>query len=316
MPQNYDYAESKKLISNARLSSYQNSLGLTDDAQLLGAYSWNLTLVGVFYPLLQLIEVALRNSINEIAKESITAQEGKFWFQCMPYTQDTNDLGQSITSEQVKKFKQKFKNAKSEAQKVLEEKQLDPSTVTLDQIIAKTDFSVWEYILDKSFYNGGDTNFIWPTQLTKAFKKLPRVTDRNPMFHQRDALRRRIEEVRAFRNRISHNEPAWRISDVSNPQEVITLLQLKLDNMLELLYWISPKFKKYVCDVGIESRIKQVLNQSEFNRFIHTFDTYEINDLENLIELVEKANSENTRYYVTIGGLSSILSPHNTSLLQ
>lgn len=63
VPRNYDYTEPKKLISNARLSSYKNSLGLNNDAELLGAYSWNLTLVGAFYPLIQLIEVALRNTI-------------------------------------------------------------------------------------------------------------------------------------------------------------------------------------------------------------------------------------------------------------
>lgn len=69
------------------------------------------------------------------------------------------------------------------------------------------------------------------------------------MFHQRDSIRRRIEEVRAFRNRISHNEPAWRVSDISSPEEVISVLNEKLDNMIELLYWISPKFKRYACDV-------------------------------------------------------------------
>ena len=316
MPNDYDYTEPKKLISAARLSSYKNSLGLEEDAQLLGAYSWNLTLVGAFYPLLQLIEVALRNTVNEAAKVSITTPVDKFWFEAIPFTQETNEQGDLCKPEQVKKFIQKFKNAKQSAKAALEEKGKDPNSVTLDQIISQTDFSTWEYILDKSFYNGSDNNYIWPSKLTRAFKKLPRTTQKNQAFHQRDALRRRIEEIRAFRNRISHNEPAWRVSDVTSPEEVISTLEEKLDNMIELLYWISPKFKKYVCDVGLESRVRQVLNLQEFNRYIHTFDTYDIEDLDGLIELVLRANQDNNRLYVKFGAIPSIITPYNTSLLQ
>lgn len=169
----------------------------------------------------------------------------------------------------------------------------------------------------QNFYNGSDNNYLWPSKLTKVFRKLPKVNvKKNKMFHQRDTLRRRIEEIRAFRNRISHNEPAWRISDVNSPEDVITSLTEKLDNMLEFLYWISPKFQKYVCDIGMESRVRQVLNLQEFNRYIHTFDTYKIEDLEGLIELVQKANQDNSRFYVMFGAIPSIIIPHNTQLLQ
>jgi hypothetical protein len=316
MPNPYDYSEPKKLISDARLSSYKNSLALKTDAEILGAYSWNLTLVGAFFPLLQLIEVALRNSLNEIAKSTIAVEEGKFWFQSIKHTQETNDSGQLVNPEQVKKFKEKFKSAKNGAKKSILDKGNNPDAVTLDQIVSQTDFSVWEYILDKSFYNGSDNSFIWPTQLPKAFKKLPRVNTKNPMFHQRDAIRRRIEEVRAFRNRISHNEPAWRVSDVSKPEEVIAYLIMKLDNMLELIYWISPKFRAYVHDVGIEDRIRQVLSMSEFNRYIHAFETYNIEGISDFVSLLEQTNTNNTRSYFQIEGRQGILSPCRTKLLQ
>jgi hypothetical protein len=316
MPNSYDYSEPKKLISEARLSSYKDSLALKTDAEILGAYSWNLTLVGAFFPLLQLIEVALRNSLNEIAKSTIALEEGKLWYQCIKHKKEENDAGQLVNTEQFKKFKDKFKSAKNGARKSLEDKGKDPNDVTLDQIISQTDFSVWEYILDKCFYNGSDNSFIWPTQLTKAFKKLPRVNVKNPMFHQRDAIRRRIEEVRAFRNRISHNEPAWRVNGVSKPEDVIAYLIMKLDNMLELIYWISPKFRAYVRDVGIEDRIRQVLSISEFNRYIHTFETYNIEDISGFVSLLEQTNSNNTRSYFEIEGRQGILSPCNTRLLQ
>ncbi len=317
MPFNYDYDEPRRLITQSRLSSYSTSITTENDAQLFGAYSWNLAVVGAFYPLLQIIEVSLRNAISNAAKIKATqAGVGGFWFDHLLYTQETNELGQQLTAEQVKKFKDKIKAAKKAAKKALEEKgEVDP-TPNHDQIISQTDFSTWEYILDKHYYNGSDNSYIWPTGLIKAFKKLPRTSESNPMFHQRDIIRRRIEEVRSFRNRVSHNEPAWRLSDIERREDIIELLTTKLNNMMELLFWISPKFQKYVKDIGIEARIRQVLNLTELDRYMHTYETIDISDLESLIVLTQQVNTSNVRSHFNVGGRNGILMPHNTKLIQ
>ncbi|WP_171884929.1 MULTISPECIES: Abi family protein [Serratia] len=315
MPNSYDYTEPARLLSTARLSSYKVSLATQSDAQLFGAYCWNLAIVGAFYPLIQIIEVSLRNAINHVVCTKYQ-QEGKYWFELIPVTQDTNLQGDLVNADQVKKFKDNNKKAKKSAKKALEEKGIAQPIPTIDQIISQTEFSTWEYIFDKHFYNGAEKNFLWPHELTKVFKKLPRVTDKNPSFHQRDAIRRRIEEIRAFRNRISHNEPAWHVGSAKTKQEVISSLMEKLNNMMELLYWISPKFAKYVRDVGIETRIKQVLHINEINRYMHTFEQYDVVDLEQLIAVTQRANTENHRCYFSVNGEMGILLPRNTLLLQ
>lgn len=317
MPTNYDYNEPKRLITQSRLSSYSTSIGPENDAQLFGAYSWNLAVVGAFYPLLQIIEVSLRNAISNAAKlKAEQAGIDGFWFDSLPSWYDTNEQGQQVNAEQVKKFREKIKAAKKSAKKALLDKgEVDPSP-NHDQIIAQTDFSTWEYILDKHYYLGSDNNHIWPTGLPKAFKKLPRTTESNPMFHQRDIIRRRIEEVRAFRNRLSHNEPAWRLADVDRKEDIITLLTTKLDNMMELLFWISPKFQRYVKDIGIEARIRQVLNLTELDRYMHTYDLLEISDIEELLGLTKQVNESNIRSHFQVSGEYGILMPHNTQLIQ
>ncbi|MDF4968316.1 hypothetical protein P3573_07055 [Vibrio parahaemolyticus] len=317
MPFNYDYDEPRRLITQSRLSSYSTSIATENDAQLFGAYSWNLAVVGAFYPLLQIIEVSLRNAISNAAKLK-TEQAGVngFWFDNLPYWQESNDQGQPITAEQVKKFKSKIKAAKGAAKKALEDKgEVDP-TPNHDQIIAQTDFSTWEYILDKHYYDGSDNSYMWPTGLIKAFKKLPRTTESNPMFHQRDIIRRRIEEVRSFRNRVSHNEPTWRLSDVGEKEDIISLLTAKLDNMMELLFWISPKFQRYVKDIGIEARIRQVLHITELERYMHTYENIEISDIDALLNLTQRVNETNVRSHFNVGGENGILMPHNTHLIQ
>ena len=316
MPENYDYSEPARLLSTARLSSYRTSLATQTDAQLFGSYCWNLAIVGAFYPLLQLIEVSLRNAINHVVCTKYQAAE-KYWFELIPCTQETNPQGQLVNAEQVRKFKDNGKSAKRSARRVLEDKGIAAPIPTIDQVISQMEFSSWEYILDKHFYNGSDKNFLWPHELTKVFKKLPRVVEKkNPQFHQRDAIRRRIEEVRAFRNRISHNEPAWHVGSARTKEAVIAELNEKLSNMMELLYWISPKFQQYVKDVGIEARIKQVLHLNEMNRYMHTFQQYDVMDLAQLVAVTQRANTENYRCYFNVNGSAGIVSPYNTKLLQ
>ncbi|GKX52227.1 Abi family protein [Budvicia aquatica] len=315
MPDSYDYTEPARLLSAARLSSYRVSLATQTDAQLFGAYCWNLAIVGAFYPLIQLIEVSLRNAINHVVYTKYR-NLGQYWCDFIPYTLDRNPQGDSVNAEQVKQFKDNFKRAKRSAKKVLEDKGITAPIPTIDQVISQMDFSTWEYILDKHFYNGSDKNFLWPHELTNVFKKLPRITGKNSRFHQRDAIRRRIEEIRAFRNRISHNEPAWHVGSAKTKEAVIENLNERLDNMMELVYWISPKFQKYVKDVGIEARIRQVLHINEINRYMHSFEQYDVTDLEQLLTVTQRANSQNYRCYFNVNGSRGILSPHNTLLLQ
>lgn len=317
MPFSYDYSEPRRLLSLARLSSYQTSLSTNNDAELFGGYCWNLAIVSAFYPLLQLTEVALRNAISHAAEEKTVCSNGKYWIDCLPTTQEVDILGDGCYSdpEQVKNFKAKIRRAKKAAIKSLLDKGIKKPVPTLDQIISQTDFATWEYILDKHFYNGSNRQFLWPIGLTKAFKKLPRVTEKNAMFHQRDIIRRRVEEIRSFRNRRSHNEPAWRISTINQREDIIKLLISKLKNIMELLFWISPKFRNYVQDVGIEARIMQLLKTSELNRYMHSFDRHNISDLDSMIQLTIKTNLENTRRHFKIKHHQGVLLPYNARLI-
>lgn len=319
MPFEYDYSEAKKLISSARLSSYKKFINSDNDAELLGAYSWNMAIVGAFYPLMQIVEVALRNAINNAGKEYITPEQDKHWIDSLPYTQDENDAGQQVTAQQVKDFKQKISRAKSAAKKSLDEKGITNKEPTLDQIISQTDFATWEYIFDKHYYEGNNSvnaNFIWPRSLLKVFKKLPRTTEKNPLFHQRDIIRRRIEEIRLFRNRLSHNEPAWRTSGARNKEEVIIQLSGMVENIMELLFWISPKFRNYIKDIGIYTRITQLLQPTELDRYLHSFTLHDISDIDSLIALVKESNSSNLKCHFKVGENHGLLTPNSNKLFQ
>ena len=52
-------------VSSKRLAAYQLQGGDNSDIEVLTRYVWNIKLCESFYPILQLLEVALRNSIHE-----------------------------------------------------------------------------------------------------------------------------------------------------------------------------------------------------------------------------------------------------------
>jgi len=319
MPFEYNYSEAKRLISSARLSSYKKIINSDNDAELLGAYSWNMAVVGAFYPLIQIVEVALRNAINNAGKEHITEVEGKHWIESIKCTSIINESGDNANAEQVLKFKQKIKNAKKEAKKTLVAKGDTDKSPTLDQIISQTDLATWEYLFDKHFYEGNNDineNFLWPKNLLKVFKKLPRTNEKNPSFHQRDIIRRRIEEIRLFRNRLSHNEPVWRTNSAGSKEAVVTQLYEMVENIMDLLFWISPTFSNYVKDIGVYTRITQLLHLAELNRYLHIFTLHDISDIDSLIALVKESNSSNLKCHFKVGENHGLLTPNSNKLFQ
>lgn len=56
--------------------------------------------------------------------------------------------------------------------------------------------------------------------------------------------------------------------------------------MMELLL-ISPKFQRYVKDIGIEARIRQVLHITELERYMHIYENIEISDIDGLLVLTK-----------------------------
>jgi len=156
MPKNFDFTDMVRLISPARLASYNSAFGVSNKAELFGLYSWNLELSGALNSLLQLVEVALRNTINEAGKNCIVAGPNQHWFEAVPFNliedENAEPLANGsypmIKAAQVKDFESGLAKAKKSAQKLLKKKlgEDTAAVATLDQIISQTDFSVWEYI--------------------------------------------------------------------------------------------------------------------------------------------------------------------------
>lgn len=318
MPKTFDFTDIERLVSSARLNSYRTAFRTVGKADLFGIYSWNLELSGALNSLLQLVEVALRNAINEAGKTHVETAAGQNWFDVVPFTlieDETAVLAEGeqpplIKAQQTKDFFSGISSAKKKAQRLLRKKLGEDTTAvpTLDQIISQTDFSVWEYILDKSFYDGDAAKkFIWPKGYITAFKKPPQVEGKNKQFQQRDMIRRRIETVRMLRNRVAHNEPVWKDVNTDDTSVIIHKLKDKINEVLELTYWISPVLYTYIKNGSIIHRLNILLCEHEINNSLYKNSDIDIVDLSSLNIAVTDIHSDDKRLLIQVNGKRSII---------
>lgn len=181
-----------KTISEERLAPYK--LGTEDSLVVpLARYFWNMALGESLYPTLQALEIALRNSLHEV----ISVDRGnEDWFE------EVLDCKDKAALEEI-------------------ESRLSRHNIprTAGQIVANSDLGFWIRLLNSRY-----EIILWPNLLRDAFLFMPNI------IRTRKDISRRMNSIRAMRNRVFHYEPIW-----NRP----TLYQ-RHDEILETIGWINP----------------------------------------------------------------------------
>lgn len=176
----------RRSVSNERLDKYRQRGVVGGDENLIVHYAWNISLSEGLYPLLQCMEVALRNAVHVAA----TAAYGTpLWF-------DVPGLLDAIGCGGV---------AKARADLVASGK-----PATADRIIAELSFGFWTAV-----FNRYQEQRLWPKIYRQAFPGLPKP------LRQRRTIADRLNEVRKLRNRIFHHEPIWYFNDLRGKHDRI-----------------------------------------------------------------------------------------------
>lgn len=175
-------AQLTQALSGERLGAYRDHTG-GNGLQLFSHYVWNIALSESLYPALQVLEVALRNSIHTAASEHFARED---WFNdrnVVSIPREISALNKALCTLGRKK------------------KPLDPG-----RIIAELNFGFWTSLLDRRY-----EQVLWPCLLRATFPKMPRSQ------RTRTNLSRRFQNIRYLRNRIFHHEPIWHWRDL--PQQ-------------------------------------------------------------------------------------------------
>ena len=285
-----------ELISTHRINSYSKVFSIKNDAELVGVYLWNSHVCSALYPLLSTAEIALRNSIDHALKADL----GKFWWkkstlQYKSFTPAKIKLPRDVQYIE-NNFSAAFNNASKDKRKRLNKPFHYKVNPEHQEIVAKTEFSTWEFILDNEFMGN---NLIWPKNLGKVFRGVWPTTQATNMLAQTKDL---VSLVRNFRNRVFHHEPAWKKFGVTNEQQAITHLHEKISKIVELISLISPEQADLLNKCGTIKNAYRACSLDEIERFKYTSKTDTIGSLAKLIKIAELAHADDKVMKVVIYG--------------
>ena len=134
-------------------------------------YKVNIELSEAFYPILSVLEVSLRNAVNQTLKLHFN---DSYWFknslpvEFLPFVSDAT---QKLTAQR--------------------------KTITADRIIAELNFGFWNRLFNRHY-----TGLLWKP-LRLVFQNTPKH------LRQRDTIADALYRIRTLRNRIYHYEPIF-----------------------------------------------------------------------------------------------------------
>lgn len=155
------------VYSRPRLAPYRAHCD-GDAIRAANLYHWNIRVSSAFYGLLHSLELALRNSMhNELTAHF---EQADWWTRT-----SLQGVGPRLIDEAIRKCRRR------------------PSPMTPDDVITELNFGFWTSLL-----TSGYDRLLWRTALHRAFPgyRGPRTT-----------LRKELDYLRVFRNRIMHHEP-------------------------------------------------------------------------------------------------------------
>lgn len=208
----------ERLISQERLEPYIKRHN-GDFGKALNHYKINIEISESFYPLLSILEIVLRNRMDDQLKRLFDDEN---WFE--------NPMFIKIATRfQIDRVSEARAN-------ILQEKKI----ITTGKIISKLSFGFWTSLLDSKF-----EKTLWKN-LRFAFPNCPKK------IRKRKTMSSKLNGIRKLRNRIFHHEPVtWNLSALMvYKKEIIEGIDW-LDK--DLLLWSNDIFR---IDNVIEERKK------------------------------------------------------------
>nr|GFC70032.1 hypothetical protein [Tanacetum cinerariifolium] len=195
-------------------------------------YKANLRLSQAFHPLLGIIEVVLRNQLNNVLSAHFTDPQ---WI----INQKAHFMSHPSLTYTYKKTGQVRTNKflKGEVERAEKRLRKAGATITSGRIIAEQTFGFWTDLFEVHHYR------LLRGKPIQAFSFLP------PGYGRREVLDE-LHSIRRFRNRINHNEPicfSQSTIDLSYAQDVH-------QSITNILSWIEPQAAKFTADLDKVNR--------------------------------------------------------------
>lgn len=255
MPKTVNYPQIIPFISKGKIDAIKNTFGNTlSDRECYGIYIWSQKAASSIYPLLQQLEVILRNSIDKEAKKLI----GTNWWDSI-YTDNTKDKCDDFIKN-INKGRDRYKNNYIKNNPNVAKNAIN---VPHDDVIANTDFYTWQSILSDTFHSEKrchSNTALWPKLTYKVLKGLDR--NKKEKTARLDFINE-LNEIRNYRNRLSHNDCIWIKINSNNLQSAVETVREKINKIEEIIKTINPQIHSALVKWGVFYHARRVCSQKE-----------------------------------------------------
>lgn len=255
----------KNSITDIRLETYKRAFHTKNDLECLGVYIWNKRVCAELLPVLQILEISLRNAIcishkvwariNLPEYHSLTEDEfnnvyDELWFANF-YT--------SATEECFLQTKLQIENA----YKKLNRKGI---TITKNSLIPELTFGVWASICKDHHDSKEDSMKLWPSMMHYTF---PGESIKY------ESICSLLTKINNLRNRIAHHEPIWHSNKLVSQHSFLNKVISEYDNCLALIKAIQPSNLKIIelaeCHINLEGLLspKSIENYKTMAQNLH-----------------------------------------------
>lgn len=262
-------------ISEPRLAKYRAEFQVRSNEHAYAIYLWNKLLAGALIPIMQSIEVSLRNAINDAIRTDMNY--GWLWFTRVYRNKDLPSNFEKLHHQIVNKFTHHdldlLKENKDPNYKVILSKIYDrkikkgtPSAKRSynQHIVGSLMLGSWVVLLNSEYVDNNHKKKLWPNLTGKVFP--------NAVGTEKDNLFQIYNDVRLFRNRVSHNEPLWRPSATGDLiSDSIKQMSMQYDSLLHALSLISENKRKQVEQSIATVRFREICNREFYNQIVDNY---------------------------------------------
>lgn len=218
----------------------------TATEDLLCAYNWNKITSSALYPIIQCLEISLRNSIhNQACNHSNmsdwfdhvvrTGGDVKFTNQCEKDPSLDKRFYRKGISQGHRADRNRWKsNHENMIHTAKSKLGREGKAQTADAIVAELSFSFWVGMLEEAYWNdSANQKTLWPDLEAVVFPNMT-IEQRKPK-----NLHPKLIHLKGLRNRLSHHEPIWKQQSVNNIKDAIAFLNNTVNDAINIIGGIS-----------------------------------------------------------------------------
>ncbi len=222
------------------------------------------------YPILQCLEITLRNSLHITGSSAFQASD---WYEQalkhggdVKFKSDYAKWSEQFYRKSAGYPKQENKKAWiSNHENMLKtaKKHLvrENKPTTASNVVASVMFGFWVSFFEDAYSGTDPRKFLWPHVESLIFKKGEGIQDRK-LAH---AL---LGELQELRNRLSHHEPVWKHKSVIDDITAIEFLNAQVDNALKLIKSLSHERFLYLQKTGKISFFREICSIGSLKSYI------------------------------------------------